>query len=476
MHVSPTCRELSRDYRIVRYVLIPMSAIGLAITACSISDDSSAGGIDSDPRSVGESNPLSGNPPLEADPSPLESEIDSADVVDDETESDFDDEPSDVEEHDFSLEPESTPTHSTPPQNEPLPTSRADSSVQPAPKTTETSSRTPSAEPTREADYGHSPDPSPDKAPKATGQPTQEPTPEPDSAPTTRSTSDPSSSPTPTAPEPTPNNDRTQESDDGQERSPEENNSDVGLPEGGTLEKITEDIVVTEPGAVIDGVDLHGHITVQAPNVTIRNSIIRGDGSTGQGPPLVMSESTNLLIRDTEIASAVSSPNINGIMGSNFTLDRVNIHNVVDQVHIYGDGNVTIKDSWLHSNIHYENDPNWDGEPTHDDNVQIQSGSNITITGSRLEGSNSAAVMITQDQGPVSDVHIENNTFAGGSCSINIAEKGYGPLRSVRIQDNVFERDQAHLGCAIIRPESSPIGISENAWTDGSPVLPSLGE
>lgn len=188
-----------------------------------------------------------------------------------------------------------------------------------------------------------------------------------------------------------------------------------------------------------------------------------------------MSESTNLVIQDTEIASAVRSPNINGIMGSNFTLERVNIHNVVDQVHIYGDGNVAIRDSWLHSNIHYENDPNWGGEPTHDDNVQIQSGSNISITGSRLEGSNSAAVMITQDQGSVSNVDIEDNTFAGGACSINIAEKEYGPVQSVSILGNVFEDDQRIDGCAVIRPETSPIDISENTWTDGSPVHPSRG-
>ena len=245
------------------------------------------------------------------------------------------------------------------------------------------------------------------------------------------------------------------------------------MPEGLALETITDDIVVTEPGTVIDGIDLHGHINVRAPDVTIRNSIIRGDGYSTDGPTLIMSESTNLIVQDTEIASAVRSPNINGIMGSNFTLERVNIHNVVDQVHIHGDGNVAISDSWLHSNIHFENDPNWGGEPTHDDNVQIQSGSNITITGSRLEGSNNAAVMITQDRGSVSNVHIEDNTIAGGSCSINIAEKSYGPLQSVSVLGNVFEDDQRIDGCAVLRSETSPIDISGNTWTDGSSVHPS---
>lgn len=48
-------------------------------------------------------------------------------------------------------------------------------------------------------------------------------------------------------------------------------------------------------------------------------------------------------------------------------------------------GNVTIADSKLHDNRHFSNDP---GHPdgTHDDDIQIQSGSNITITGNTLNG------------------------------------------------------------------------------------------
>ncbi len=236
---------------------------------------------------------------------------------------------------------------------------------------------------------------------------------------------------------------------------------------------MTGNVIITEPGTVIDGVDLYGRVSVRAPNVVIKNSIIRGSGPHSTG--LVMSESTNLVIQDTEIAADHHTPGVNGVTGSNFTLERVNIHHVIDPVHIFGEGNVTIKDSWFHNNLHYPNDPNWGGGPSHDDSVQIQSGSNITITGSRLEGAYNAAVQVTQDRGAVSNVRIENNTIAGGSCSINISEKGQGPIRGLNIANNVFERDQRINGCAIIHPSSSPIGVSGNAWSDGSEVRASRG-
>lgn len=374
-------------------------------------------------------------------------------------------------------EPSVEPDPSSDPDPSAEPSSEASSQETPKP---ESSDPTPEATQEAETSTGPSSEPDPSAKPSSEPEPSSEPTsdstpketpePEPSVEPNPSSDPDPSAEPSSET-----SSEATPESEPGSGTSVEGGPSGVGVPAGVTLEKISDDIVVTEPGTVIDGIDLHGDITVRAPDVTIRNSTIRGNSESPDGSTLVKSESTNLVIQDSEIASDVRSPHINGVMGSNFTLERVNIHNVVDQVHIYGDGNVSIRDSWLHSNVHYENDPNWGGEPTHDDNVQVQSGSNITITGSRLEGSNSAALMITQDQGSVSNLHIEDNTFAGGACSINIAEKGYGPVQSVSLLGNVFERTQGLDGCAVIRPETSPIEASGNRWTDGSPVHPFRG-
>ncbi|MGJ0223692.1 hypothetical protein ACQUZK_09855, partial [Streptococcus pyogenes] len=88
--------------------------------------------------------------------------------------------------------------------------------------------------------------------------------------------------------------------------------------------------------------------------------------------------------------------------------------------------------SWLHDNLYYLHDPNYDNGPTHDDNVQIQVGSNITIRNSVLESTHNAAVMITQDRGKVANVTFTGNRAGGGACTINVAEKSYGPISGLR--------------------------------------------
>ena len=158
----------------------------------------------------------------------------------------------------------------------------------------------------------------------------------------------------------------------------------TGVPAGLELVTYVGDIVVTEDGTSLEGLDIHGVVVVRADDVVIRNCRIRGrpaDRVMG----LVSNEAggRNLLIQDTEIAPDEASANLYGVRGWGFTLERVNIHNVVDSAHIYGP-NVTITDSWLHDNVHFENDPNFGGTPTHDDGIQIQEGRSIRITGSRI--------------------------------------------------------------------------------------------
>lgn len=248
----------------------------------------------------------------------------------------------------------------------------------------------------------------------------------------------------------------------------------VGVPAGVTLKKVSGNMFITKAGTVVDGIDLNGRIAVQAPNVVIKNSIIRGDGTQLMNP-VIMSLSTNLLIQDSEIAAKTPSPNVLGVIGSNFTLVRVNIHDVIDAVHIYGAGSVTVKDSWLHDNLHYESLPELNGGPSHDDSIQIISGSNIVITGNTMEDAYGAAIQFTQDKGSVSNVRVENNTIGGGGCSLNFAEKGRGPFKSIAVKNNVFKRDQRIKGCAVVRPITSDVSLVGNTWTDGTVVKVSTG-
>ena len=68
------------------------------------------------------------------------------------------------------------------------------------------------------------------------------------------------------------------------------------------------------------------------------------------------------------------TPYVNGInVNQSGTIRRANISGTVDGIMIYGDG-VRVENSYLHDFVHYLNDPNWGGGPSHDDAIQVQAG------------------------------------------------------------------------------------------------------
>jgi len=164
------------------------------------------------------------------------------------------------------------------------------------------------------------------------------------------------------------------------------NATNTGVPAGTTLKDVYGDIVVTEAGTVLDRLDVHGFVIVRAPNVTITRSIIRGGKATGNTGLLTNYGSDNLVIEDSEFRAAHPSVWIDGIKGWDFTARRVHVVGNVDSIKIHGP-NVTIEDSLLEDTTYYASDPNQGGGATHNDNIQILSGSNIAITGNTIRGS-----------------------------------------------------------------------------------------
>ncbi|THG30763.1 hypothetical protein [Naasia lichenicola] len=240
----------------------------------------------------------------------------------------------------------------------------------------------------------------------------------------------------------------------------------IGVPSGVSLSVVSGDVTVTQAGTVLDSLDIHGRVIVKAPNVTIRNSIVRGTDSGGKyGLIDAMGGYANLQVIDTEIAASNPNWSVNGIMGSNFELHGVNIHNTVDQVSIAG-SNVVIANSWLHGGLWFADDPDH-SDGSHSDNIEMTGGSNVTITGNTLDGGSNAAIQITQDRSTVSNLTISDNQIGGGDCSINISEKGKGAIQGLSILGNLFGLNTSIGHCAIVGPSSTPINASGNAFVDG---------
>lgn len=252
----------------------------------------------------------------------------------------------------------------------------------------------------------------------------------------------------------------------------------TGVPEGTALTVHHGDIVVTTPGTVLDGLDIHGFVTVRAADVTIRRSVIRGREVTSyRGLVVSDTDESSVLIEDVELVPTYPSGWIDGMRGWNITARRVDVHRVIDAVHVYGP-NVTVEDSWLHDNAHFEDDPARGGEPSHDDSIQIQKGHSIVIRNNTIMGARGAGIMLTQGLGEVSNVSITGNYLDGGGCTINFSEKDRGPFDDVSIEGNVFGRNTLNPDCAIVAPSStaSVLSVTGNAFIDGRTVKVRSGD
>lgn len=243
-----------------------------------------------------------------------------------------------------------------------------------------------------------------------------------------------------------------------------------GVPAGTPLTVHNGDLTIRTPGTVIENLDIRGFVKVEASNVTIRRSIIRGGDPKGTNQALLAAygDHRNLRIEDTTLKPSTPSPYVDGLKGRNFYARGLDISGVVDSVVIFGN-NVDFGYSWLHDNLHQTPWALQKDNMTHDDNVQIEGGSNISVHNSRLEGAYNAAVMITQNYASGVNVQINDNILSGGGCTINADEKGKGPI-GLSIKNNRFGPSRLN-DCAIIAPKTSISDWPRNVWlSSGTPV------
>lgn len=203
-------------------------------------------------------------------------------------------------------------------------------------------------------------------------------------------------------------------------------------------------MTVDQPGTVVEGVDVAGAILVLADDVTIRNfranNVEQASGVRG------------LLLEDGEIHGE-QDPSADGVRWNNYTARRLNVHGVNDAFKAHG--NVVIEDCWVHDLHFVVSGP---GSWTHNDGVQVSSGSNVVIRNSRFEGNRgNAAVFVDPDFGPISDVVIEGNWLGGGGYTLYVVPSPKAPVNGmpadVVVRDNTFTEehlfDYATVGSSV---------------------------
>jgi hypothetical protein len=255
--------------------------------------------------------------------------------------------------------------------------------------------------------------PSSSPRPTVSATPTHRPT----VSPTPRPTPKPTSTPTPTKPS--------------EPAGAFPDKSTTGVPAGTSL-KASGDLTVTKAGTVIDGYDVNGVIQVNASNVTIKNTRIRGRGWSSIR---VKDDADGVVIQDCEIDGRGTSGNENsmGVMGPAKVL-RCDIHGVENGV-TPGSGSL-IEDNYIH-------DLGAPGAP-HYDGIQIDGGlSDIVIRHNTVinDFSQTSAVMIDNYFGPIRNITVERNYLAGGGYTVySSAQFNGGTVTGVKFLHNTFEK------------------------------------
>jgi hypothetical protein len=219
----------------------------------------------------------------------------------------------------------------------------------------------------------------------------------------------------------------------------------TGVPSGTKLTQHNGDLTITQAGTVIDGLDIHGFVTVKAANVTIKNSIVRGGKSKGYAVGLITDYGyDNLIIDHVDVVAEYPSVYFDGIKGWDFTARYVHVVGNVDSVKIHGD-NVSVQNSLLENTVYYSSDPAQGGGPTHNDNVQILQGSNIKITGNTIRGATNFAVLGGAEQNNVS-LTLTNNWLDGGHCTVKLQVKNSWS-ETATVTGNKFGPNRAVSSC-----------------------------
>ncbi|AZH82929.1 hypothetical protein EAO79_08475 [Plantibacter sp. PA-3-X8] len=222
--------------------------------------------------------------------------------------------------------------------------------------------------------------------------------------------------------------------------------STTGVPSGTSLTRHDGDLTITEAGTVIDGLDIHGFVTVRAANVTIKNSIVRGGKAKGFAVGLITNYGyDNLVIDHVDVTAEFPSVYFDGIKGWDFTARNVHVVGNVDSVKIHGD-NVLIEKSLLENTVDYANDPAQGGRATHNDNIQILQGQNLRVVGNTIRGASNFAILGGAEQNNV-NLTVDGNWIDGGHCSLKLQVK-QSWTQTAKVTNNKFGPNRAVSSCA----------------------------
>lgn len=201
--------------------------------------------------------------------------------------------------------------------------------------------------------------------------------------------------------------------------------TNTGVPAGVTLTP-SGDLVITQAGTVISGLDIKGNVYINAPNVTIENCRIT---DANWAVVQIKSGVAGTVIQNCEINGVGTVEGSCGISGQGTFIGN-NIYNVENGINLTG--SATIEGNFIHD-LKAAGSPHYDG-------IQIDGGvSNVTISDNTVIAPSGgvSAIMIDNYFGAISNIKVDGNLLAGGGFTVYTdAQFNSNPITGVSFTNN----------------------------------------
>lgn len=204
--------------------------------------------------------------------------------------------------------------------------------------------------------------------------------------------------------------------------------TNTGVPSGITLLP-SGDVVVTKAGTVISGLDIKGTVYIAADNVTIENCKITSNSFSAVQIKIGVS---GAVVQDCTIdGTGRNNEGSSGITGAG-TFLRNNIYNVENGLNIGPGKGTVIEGNYIHD-LKATGSPHYDG-------IQIDGGQTDTIVRNNTvinDHTQTAALMIDNYFGPVTNILVTGNLLVGGGYTIySDGQFNGGKMTGITITNN----------------------------------------
>jgi Domain of unknown function (DUF4082)/Right handed beta helix region len=227
--------------------------------------------------------------------------------------------------------------------------------------------------------------------------------------------------------------------------------SNTGVPAGTVLSAYSGPMTITAAGTVIEGKQINGRLTVNAANVTIRNSRITSNDYYG-----LLVYAKNLLIEDSIVDGAPETASIASYESGQLVARRINVSGGQDGVRL--SSNSVLEASYIHDLSSRADE--------HNDSVTADGYTGVKIIGNTILNKNgqTAAVWIGDPRYGDSSVELRGNLLGGGGYAI-YAGPGSSVVADNKFTTRYFPRS-GYYG-PVTYWESNSGTWTGNIWADG---------